>query len=155
MTARLQVFVFALVVLILAACTEQAPVKGFVLPPGDAAAGQQVFVDFHCYFCHEIPGVDFPEHEFQPPFIVTLGGTIQQVNNYGELLTAVVYPDHRLAREYLDQLKAIEKEAGWSPMPYFGDQMTVTELIDVVEFLNGQYVRLLPGDYQEYYPFVP
>jgi len=155
MNIRFKLFVAALVMLVLTACSEEGkPVRGFYLPQGDAAAGQEVFIGYKCYSCHDIPGVEMPERAFDPPFVVTLGGKIQRVNNYGELLTAVVYPDHRLAQDYLAQLMAAQKEAGVSPMPYFGDEMTVTELINLVEFLNGQYERLLPQDYNGYYPYV-
>ncbi len=37
----------------LSECSEKSgPVRGFVLPQGDAEKGQQVFVDFKCYRGH-------------------------------------------------------------------------------------------------------
>jgi hypothetical protein len=155
MNPRVHLIIVSLAVFAIAACSERAPpVKGFYLPPGDAALGQQVFTEYKCFSCHEIPDVALPQREVEPPFVVTLGGKIQAVNNYGELLTAVLMPDHKLSRDYLKQLKAAEKEVGLSPMPYFGDEMTVTELVNLVEFLNGQYTRLLPEDYTGYIPQV-
>lgn len=155
MNPKMHWIIVSLAVFAVAACSEQTqPVKGFYLPPGDAALGQQAFIAYKCHSCHEIPGVTLPERELEPPFVVTLGGKIQAVNNYGELLTAVVLPDHKLSQDYLRQLKAAEKERGLSPMPYFGDEMTVTELINLVEFLDGQYTRLLPEDYNGYMPYV-
>jgi mono/diheme cytochrome c family protein len=95
--------------LALAACTEDAkPVKGFVLPQGDVAQGEQVFVDFKCHGCHTIPEMEFPKTDFEPPFII-------------------------------------------SPMPYYGEEMTVAELIDLVEFLHAQYTKLQPQYYRGYY----
>jgi len=45
---------------ILSACSgDQAPVKGFVLPEGDVAQGQQVFLDFNCHGCHTIPELNW------------------------------------------------------------------------------------------------
>jgi hypothetical protein len=136
----------------LAACTEDAkPVKGFVLPQGDVAQGEQVFIDFKCHGCHTIPGMEFPETEFEPPFILEIGGEVYRVKNYGELLTAVVNPDHIISLKYRAMLEQADREAIISPMPYYGEEMTVAELIDLVEFLHAQYTKLQPQYYRGYY----
>lgn len=138
--------------LALSACSGDAkPVKGFVLPPGDIAQGEQVFVDFNCHGCHTIPEMTFPATDFEPPFILEIGGEVYRVKNYGELMTAVVNPDHIISPKYKAMLKKAEKEAIISPMPYYGEEMTVAELIDLVEFLHGQYTRLQPEYYRGYY----
>jgi len=138
--------------LALAACTEEGkPVKGFVLPQGDIAQGEQVFVDFQCHGCHTIPGIEFPATDFEPPFILEIGGEVYRVKNYGELLTAVVNPDHIISPKYKAMLERADREVIISPMPYFGEQMTVAELIDLVEFLHAQYTRLQPEYYRGYY----
>jgi hypothetical protein len=36
-------------------------------------------------------------------------------------------------------------------MPDFGEEMTVSELIDLVEFLHGQYSKLQPNYYRGHY----
>jgi len=142
----------AFTLLALSACTGEAkPVKGFVLPQGDVAQGEQVFVDFNCHGCHTIPGVEFPKTEFEPPFILEIGGEVYRVKNYGELLTAVVNPDHILSAKYKAMLAKAEREAIISPMPYYGEEMTVAELIDLVEFLHAQYSKLQPQYYRGYY----
>jgi sulfur-oxidizing protein SoxX len=144
------VALFAL--LALAACYEDGkPVKGFVLPQGDVAQGEQVFVDFNCHGCHTIPGIEFPETEFEPPFILEIGGEVYRVRNYGELLTAVVNPDHIISPKYKAMLERADREVIISPMPYFGESMTVAELIDLVEFLHAQYTKLQPEYYRGYY----
>ena len=138
--------------LALAACYEDGkPVKGFVLPQGDIAQGEQVFVDFNCHGCHTIPELEFPETEFEPPFILEIGGAVYRVKNYGELLTAVVNPDHIISPKYKAMLERADREAIISPMPYYGEQMTVAELIDLVEFLHAQYSKLQPEYYRGYY----
>lgn len=143
---------FFLILLLLSACGEERPpVKGFILPEGDIAQGEQVFVDFNCHTCHSIPGVEFPESDFMPPFIVSLGGEVYRVKNYGELLTAVVNPDHIISPKYIAMLKSADRKAVISPMPYYGEHMTVAELIDLVEFLHAQYTRLQPEYYHGYY----
>ncbi|MEJ8568060.1 hypothetical protein [Elongatibacter sediminis] len=138
--------------LLLAGCEREAPVRGFVLPPGDADRGRQVFIDYNCYRCHSIPDVELPERDFEPPFVVELGGEVLRVKGYGELLTAVVYPDHIISPKYQNLLNRAGKDVQMTAMPYFGDSMTVTELTDLVEFLHGQYTRLQPTYYQPHYP---
>lgn len=143
--------VFAM--LALTACGEKSggPVKGFVLPQGDLAQGEQVFVDFNCHVCHSIPEMEFPDVDFTPPFIMPIGGEVYRVRNYGELLTAVVNPDHIISPRYIAMLEQANREALISPMPNFGEEMTVAELIDVVEFLHAQYTKLQPEYYRGYY----
>jgi len=145
-------FAAAAALLALSACTEDSkPVKGFVLPKGDIAQGEQVFVDFKCHGCHTIPGIEFPKLDFEPPFILELGGEVYRVKNYGELLTAVVNPDHIISVKYKTMLANANREAIISPMPYYGETMTVAELIDLVEFLHAQYTKLQPKYYRGYY----
>lgn len=142
----------ALALLALSACSEDhKPVKGFVLPEGDIAQGQQVFVDFNCHACHTIPGIEFPEVEPKLPFILDIGGEVYRVKNYGELLTAVVNPDHIISIKYRAMMEKAQREAGLSPMPYYGEEMTVAELIDLIEFLHAQYTKLQPRYYRGYY----
>ncbi len=136
----------------LVGCDAETPVRGFVLPEGDPDRGRQVFIDFNCYRCHAIPDVGLPERDPEPPFIVELGGEVLRVKDYGALLTAIVYPDHGISPRYQEQLRQAGRAADLTPMPYFGDTMTVTELNDLVEFLHGQYTRLLPTEYMGQYP---
>jgi len=141
-----------LLLIVLSACGEEGrPVKGFVLPEGDIAQGEQVFFDFNCHGCHTIPDMEFPDAEFTPPFILEIGGEVYRVKNYGELLTAVVNPDHIISAKYVAMLEKANREAIISPMPYFGEEMTVAELMDLVAFLHAQYTRLQPEYYRGYY----
>lgn len=136
----------------LSACGENGkPVRGFVLPEGDIAQGEQVFVDFNCHGCHTIPDMEFPEVDFMPPFILEIGGEVYRVKNYGELLTAVVNPDHIISPKYIAMLEKAKRDTVISPMPYYGEEMTIAELIDLVEFLHAQYTRLQPQYYRGYY----
>ena len=142
----------AIALLALSACSgDHKPVKGFVLPEGDVAQGEQVFVDFNCHACHTIPGIEFPEVKQKLPFILDIGGEVYRVKNYGELLTAVVNPDHIISMKYKAMMEKAQREAGMSPMPYNGEEMTVAEWIDVVEFLHAQYSKLQPQYYRGYY----
>lgn len=143
----------AAITLMMVACSKEQPVRNFVLPKGDIEQGQEVFIAFNCYRCHDIAGVDLPERTNEPPFVVQLGGKVMQVKDYGELLTAVVYPNHVISPNYKTKLEQVGRNPEESPMPYFGDIMTVTELTDLVEFLHAQYSRLLPNNYQGHYMY--
>jgi len=139
-------------VLIASACTKEPPVRGFMMPDGDIAQGEQVFLDFNCHGCHTIPEMEFPTPEFEPPFILDIGGNVYQVKTYGDLLTAIVNPDHIISRKYIMMLEEAQRETVISPMPYYGEEMTVAELIDLVAFLHEQYVKLQPDYYKTHYP---
>ena len=148
----LSAILLAFTLLAVSACSKEGrPVRGFVLPKGDIAQGEQVFIDFNCHACHTIPGLEFPAVEFEAPFILEIGGEVYRVRDYGELLTAVVNPDHIISPKYIAMLKRADRDAVMSPMPYYGEDMTVAELIDLVEFLHAQYTRLQPEYYRGYY----
>lgn len=137
--------------LTLAACTrESPPVKGFVLPEGDLVKGEKVFVKYHCHACHTIPGVDLPRIEPPPPFVMAIGGEVYRVKNSGELLTAVLNPTHVLSQEYVAKLDKAQQSNVSSPMPYYGDAMSITEMINLVTFLQAQYHKLMPDFFQGY-----
>jgi len=135
----------------LSACDEKnTPVRGFVLPPGDSAAGKQVFIDHGCYQCHTLPQVDLPERVSNPPITLEIGGKVFRVRNYGELLDAVVNPNHIISPKYRMALDSTARKDLESPMPNFNEQLTVAELIDLVAFLHDQYVKMDPPGYQGY-----
>ncbi len=136
---------------LLVACGGDEPVKGFVLPAGDAEHGKEVFIAFNCLGCHDVAGVDLPERTNKPPFVIQLGGEVVRVKDYGELLTAVVNPEHVISPKYQTMLMTLGKDPKQSPMPRFDDVMTVTELIDLVEFLHGQYTKTAPNYYRGHY----
>ncbi len=146
-TARFRLdFVLLMVSLfVLSACSVKSPpVKGFVLPEGDVVQGEQVFIEYNCHGCHTIPGVDLPKNDFEPPFILEIGGKVHRVRGYGELLTAVINPDHVISKEYTKVLEKADRAAVISPMPYYSDVMTIAEMIDLVAFLHVQYSKLQP-----------
>jgi len=135
------------------ACSEYPPpVEGFVMPRGDAVRGKQVFIDVKCYACHDIAGIEFPQREFEPPLVLTIGARLHRVKTSGELLTAVIYPDHVISPKYVSALKMAGKAADLTPMPNVGGLMSVTDLIDLIEFLDQQYSRLMPAYYKSHYP---
>ena len=137
----------------LSACKmESQPVKGFILPDGDVALGEQVFVKYGCHGCHTIPGVDLPKIEPEPELVLEIGGEVYRVKNEGELLTSVINPTHVVSQEYITKLESTNRGSAESPMPYYGDAMTITEMINLVAFLRAQYSKLMPDFFQSYVP---
>jgi sulfur-oxidizing protein SoxX len=138
--------------LLLCACSsESQPVKGFVLPEGDVVQGKQVFIDYNCHGCHTIPDIEFPKTEFEAPFVLAIGGEVYRVKDYGELMTAIVNPDHIISGKYKAMLVGADRKVEISPMPDYRQEMTVAELIDLVEFLHAQYTKLQPQYYRGYH----
>lgn len=133
----------------LTACEPQTqPVSDFMPPSGDAARGREVFIEYACYNCHTIPDVDLPEREAEPPMVFSLGLRLHRVRSYGELLTAVLDPDHAVSPKFVSALKAAGEDPAAAQMPDFTEEMTVAELVDVVEFLDKEYSRLLGTQYK-------
>jgi len=125
----------------LAGCEDPMSQIGFSLPQGDFERGRQAFVDLQCHACHTISGVELPSPpEGAEPF-VELGGTVTRVRTYGELVTSIINPSHRLAEGYDEEVVSVDGE---SKMPVYNDIMTVQELIDIVMFLQPQYDVVVP-----------
>jgi len=137
----------------LTACTvESPPVKGFVLPEGDVAKGEQVFIKYSCHSCHTIPGIDLPKIEPEPALNIEIGGEVYRIKNYGELLTSVINPKHEISQENINKLEGDGRKSESSPMPYYGDAMTITEMINLVAFLRTRYSKVMPDFFQSYAP---
>jgi len=125
-------------------------VRGFILPEGDAARGEATFVELGCTACHTVAGTELEQPE-DAPFNVALGGKVIRVKHYGDLLTSIVNPNHRVRPPYGQDAQAGGEVT--SPMPDFTATLTVAQLIDVVAFLHGKYEKLpnYGGKYY-YYP---
>ena len=135
-------------IICLAGCAPED--KEFSLPPGDAERGQAAFLKFRCYDCHRVHGVELPPGEEPNQVMVELGGEVERIRDYGDLVTAIVNPSHRLAKGYDTSLVANE---GKSRMTVYNDVMTVSQLVDIVAFLQSHYqLRLYePTPYPDYY----
>ena len=136
--------ILACLVMLLTGCERESQhVSGFVLPSGDSERGKATFIDLGCRQCHHVAGVALPDHAGPMRFEITLGGEVMKVRRYGDLLNSIIYPNHELAEQYRESLQD-GGNAAISPMPDFSNVMTVRQLIDVVEFLHGQYRLTLP-----------
>jgi mono/diheme cytochrome c family protein len=122
---------------------------GFTLPDGDAEVGKAAYVQMHCNACHTISGVDqlVAADGEAPEVSVTLGGEVARIKTYGELVTAIINPSHKLARGYKQELVTVDGE---SKMTNYNDVMTVTELTDLVAYLQSNY-KIRPYE-PTYYP---
>lgn len=145
-----RVFVKLCLIGCLAGCASRSDDEGFTLPLGDAERGQAAFVAFRCFDCHRVHGVELPPGEQPDQVIVELGGEVERVRTYGDLVTAIVNPSHRLAKGYSQSAVA---QDGKSRMTVYNDVMTVSQLIDLVTFLQAHY-KLRPHEpttYPEYF----
>ena len=125
--------------------------RGFRLPDGDVDRGQGAFVALECHRCHSVDGVELAEYAGERPLTLRLGGEVYQVKNYGQLVTSIINPQHIVSPTYLARLPKEEREnaKGESPMPAFNGTMTVTQMIDLVAFLQSRYKKLEP-EYDDY-----
>ena len=125
--------------------------KGFRLPEGSEENGRRAFQEMKCNHCHAVAGVDMPKPTAAPEVQFELGGEVRRVKSYGELVTAIIQPQHGVAPAYFGRNKPDSKE-NLSPMPSFNDAMSVTQLIDIVTFLHSHYRKSAPpGSVYPYY----
>jgi sulfur-oxidizing protein SoxX len=115
--------------------------QGFRLPDGDPQAGREAFIYMQCHQCHTIEGLELPMIPGQDPPYVELGGNVTAVKTYGQLITAIIYPSHKLASGYAEE---VVSEDGVSNMYIYNEHMTVQELIDIVMFLQPEYDVVIP-----------
>jgi mono/diheme cytochrome c family protein len=99
----------------------------FVPPPGDAARGREVFIRLRCYTCHQIPAEQLPPSSGLGPDLTGAG----QHHPPGYLLESILNPNAVIVqgRGYTDA-------DGQSIMPDFREQLSVSELIDLVAYLK-------------------
>ena len=128
-------------VLALAGCNPQA--RGFKLPDGDIAGGKAAFTELACNDCHRIADIDI-NASANSGFDLILGGKTTSIKTYGQLLTSVINPSHKIARRY--STKPLDSD-GQSAMRSYNDVMTVQQLVDLVTFLEANYELELPQTY--------
>lgn len=108
----------------------------FALPEGNAEHGKEAFVSLGCTSCHRVRSLDLPLPAAEGPVMVVLGGNVSKVKSYGELVSSIINPSHRLARGFSKDKVTLEGE---SLMVVYNDVLTVTDLIDLVAFLQAEY----------------
>jgi hypothetical protein len=137
---------------LLAGCGPQSGM-GFRLPDGSPERGRAAFLALRCTACHRVVGLDTPDQRTTMAN-VTLGGETLRVKSYGELVTAIINPSHRIAPGY--PLSQVTTPDGQSLMnlAYLNDVMTVQQLVDLVAFLQASYHVVPPpvSPYSYIYP---
>ena len=133
---------FAALVMAVVAC-DSGPksASGFRLPDGDIERGKAVFLELKCNTCHTVSGMELPPPSSTPAVNVVLGGEVTNVRTYGQLVTSIINPSHKLAPGYPKELISVD---GKSRMTNFNDVMTVHQMIDLVAFLQSRYKVVLP-----------
>lgn len=115
--------------------------KGFSLPEGNSDEGKLVFLKYQCLACHRINGLEpLSDLNNNPDLSVVLGGKSVKVKTYADLLTSIINPSHKFAKGY--RRSNIQAD-GVSKMSIYNDVMTVTELVNLVTFLQSNY-ELIP-----------
>jgi hypothetical protein len=108
------------------------------LPEGDAANGKMHFVSLGCVNCHSVIGAELPEPAEKGPVRVLLGSHTGLSLSYGQLVTSIVNPSHRLSPRH--PRNKISQD-GESLMTSYNDVLTVTQLTDLVAFLQAHYEK--------------
>ncbi len=136
------VLAMALLAVTLSACEiGRRSGRGFRLPEGDLQRGRAAFHDLGCPTCHAVAGTpDAGEKEG----IVVLGGKVNRVETYGELVTSIVNPSHEISRRYPREEVA---DGDVSKMKNFNDLMTVAQLIDLTTYLQSKYELIQEPSY--------
>ena len=103
----------------------------FTLPPGDPAAGRQVYVDLKCYACHQIKGEQFP---LKPGEAATAGPDLTGMARH--------HPTEYLVESLVNPNAVVIDGPGYvggdgrSIMPAT-PSMTLAQLIDLVAYLKS------------------
>ena len=141
--------VLAVAVACLSGCErDRMSERGFSLPEGDPVAGRDTFIYMQCHQCHTVKGETFPALPGLDPPYVELGGSVTRVKSYGELVTAIINPSHKLATGYAAE---VVSEEGESNMYIYNQYMTIQELVDLVMYLQPYYDVVVPRyDYRVY-----
>ena len=125
----------------LAGCTQKSGV-GFRLPDGDADRGRAAFVALHCHGCHVVEGLDVP-YMGTGGASIELGGRTTHVKTYGELVTSIVNPSHRIAPRHREE-GLFAEDTSLMQIAFLNDVMTVQQLIDLVAYLQSTYEVVPP-----------
>ena len=98
------------------------------VPPGNARHGREVFRNLGCFACHHVSGEDFPPPAAPGPDLTDVGSH----HPPAYLLESILNPDAVIIDEpgYVDA-------RGRSTMPDFSARLSVSELIDLVAYLES------------------
>ena len=138
------VFVLFFGSLLISSCNSQA--RGFALPEGDIEKGKVTYKRLACIECHSIPNIEWKGGKDN--LKIPLGGEVTSLKTYGDLVTSVINPSHKVASFHNQKTST---EGGLSNMKNYNEIMTVQELIDLVTFLQSEYQVVSPPTQYPYY----
>jgi cbb3-type cytochrome oxidase cytochrome c subunit len=131
--------------LLASSCNTQE--RGFALPEGDSELGKATYTRLACNACHSISGIAWEGAD--DGLRIPLGGEVSRQKTYGELVTSVINPSHKIAWIYKENARTTED---LSKMKNYNEVMTVQELIDLVAFLQSEYKVTAPAT--DYHPYL-
>lgn len=128
-----------------AACNTQS--RGFVLPDGNVEQGKALFTALNCNDCHSIADIPWASTKEAGMPHVALGGTVTSMKAYGELVTSIINPSHKISKNYRDEIGVtMPGDRSRMELYNYNEVMTVAELIDIVAFLQSQYKLVIPDN---------
>lgn len=110
-----------------------------VFPPGKAESGQKLFVEKGCYQCHNAGATKLPAVELAPRLVIELGGDLHAKWTRDDYARSIMDPNHLVSEDYRVAMIRLGDhfKAENSPMPTFADVLRVSDLIDLVTFLDS------------------
>lgn len=136
---------FIAVLVMINSCNNEG--RGFALPVGDPEDGRRLFLEHACDHCHSVSDIEW-KGDGSKDVHVALGGEVGKVKTYGDLVTSIINPSHRISDRFFDEVASKEAQ---SPMPFYNNILTVDELVDIVTYLEKQYKLVKPAT--NYYPY--
>jgi hypothetical protein len=131
------VFVVVLITIFLAGCNRLESGRGLRLPKGSAENGKAAFISLQCTECHTVAGMQLPKPTIPADKVVELGGNVPRLRTVGDLLTSIIHPTQSVSFK----LRNNAGTAAPATMPVVNDVMTVTQLVDLVRFLQPRLRR--------------
>lgn len=133
----------------LTSCREQA--RGFVLPEGNVEAGRQLFATMRCVECHSIGTTAWVGTGRADDPHVRLGGDVTKLKSYGELVTSVINPSHKISQKAVADSTWMMGEHSKMEAYDYNKVLTVQQLIDLVAFLQSEYNLVVPTNPYPYH----
>ena len=121
--------------------------RGFSLPEGNIDKGRATFVELECNACHSVGDIERLTGNEGLDIDIKLGGEVTVIKTYGDLVTSVINPSHKIIRRHSKQ--KVITEQGESKMIAYNEVMTVQQLVDLVTYLESNY-EIVPANRTEY-----
>lgn len=125
--------------LLMAGCDNLQSGRRLRLPKGSAENGKATFIALKCTECHTVVGVGLPKPTVAPELVVELGGMVPRLRTVGDLMTSIIHPTQAVSIR-------TRRPAVGGPvlnMPDQNDTMTVSQLVDLVRFLQPRYTEMV------------